>query len=94
LPYFCFVEQIRLGAGSLIDRRRRTPSGATTAPWTVWTPPGARRRACSSGALQLGVHIGIDEIRADEFCAMLIIAEERDLLEREKMSGPRPSRSC
>jgi hypothetical protein len=26
-----------------------------------------------------------DEIRADEFCAMLIIAEERDLLEREKL---------
>jgi hypothetical protein len=23
-------------------------------------------------------------MRADEFCAMLIIAEERDLLEREK----------
>ena len=36
------------------------------------------------GALKLGVHIGLDEIRADEFSAMLIIAEERDLLEREQ----------
>ena len=36
------------------------------------------------GALKLSVHIGLDEIRADELCAMLIIAEERDLLEREK----------
>jgi hypothetical protein len=33
------------------------------------------------GALKLSVHIGLDEIRADEFCAMLIIADERDLLE-------------
>jgi hypothetical protein len=39
------------------------------------------------GALKLGVHIGLDEIRADEFCAMLIIAEERDLLEWEKLPG-------
>jgi hypothetical protein len=39
------------------------------------------------GALKLAVHIGLDEIRADEFCAMLIIAEERDLLEREKLPG-------
>ena len=33
-------------------------------------------------ALKLGVYIGLDEIRADEFCAMMFIAEERDLLER------------
>jgi hypothetical protein len=39
------------------------------------------------GALKLGVRIGLDEIRADEFCAMLIIAEERDLLDREKSTG-------
>ena len=41
------------------------------------------------GALKPGVHLGIDEIRADEFCAMPIIAEERDLLEREKILGAR-----
>jgi hypothetical protein len=45
----------------------------------------ARRALDLMGALKLGVHIGLDEIRADEFCAMLIIAEERDLLEREKL---------
>jgi hypothetical protein len=39
------------------------------------------------GALKLGVHIGLDEIRADEFCAMLIIVEERDLLERKEVPG-------
>jgi hypothetical protein len=37
-------------------------------------------------ALKLGVRISLDEIRADELEAMLIIAEERDLLEREKSS--------
>ena len=68
-------------------------SGATTARWTGWTPPSARRRVLIRraldlmGALKLGVHIALDEIRADEFCAMLIIAEERDLLEREKLPG-------
>jgi len=39
------------------------------------------------GALKLGVHIGLDEIRGDEFCAMPIIAEERDLLERAMLPG-------
>lgn len=38
-------------------------------------------------ALKLGVRISLDEIAADEFQAMLIIAEERDLLEREKLPG-------
>ena len=37
--------------------------------------------------LKLGVRISLDEIRADEVWAMLIIAEERDLLEREEMPG-------
>jgi hypothetical protein len=35
-------------------------------------------------ALNLGVRISLDEIRADELAGMLIIAEERDTLEREK----------
>jgi hypothetical protein len=38
------------------------------------------------GLLKLGVTITPDEIGADEAQAMLIIAEERDLLEREKLS--------
>ena len=45
-----------------------------------------RRAVDLMGALKLSGHIGLDEIRADEFCAMLIIAEERDLLEREKVA--------
>lgn len=42
-----------------------------------------RRALYLMGAFKLSIHIGLDEIRADEFCAMLIIAEARDLLERE-----------
>lgn len=40
-------------------------------------------------ALKLGVKISLEEIAADEFQAMMIIAEERDLLEREKLPGVR-----
>ena len=40
-------------------------------------------------ALKLAVHIGLDEIRGDEFCAMLIITEERDHFDREKLPGSR-----
>ena len=38
-------------------------------------------------AMKLGVRVSLSEIRADEFQAMLIIAEERDLLERERLPG-------
>ena len=38
-------------------------------------------------ALKLAVQIGLDEIRWYEFCVMPIIAEERELLEREKLPG-------
>ena len=38
-------------------------------------------------ALKLGVQISLEEIAADEFQAMMIIAEERDRLEREKLPG-------
>ena len=48
-----------------------------------------RRALAAMSALKLAVQIGFDEIRGDEFCAMLIIAEERDLLEREKIPGGR-----
>ena len=48
-----------------------------------------RRALDLMGALKLAVHVGLDEIRGDEFCAMLIVAEERDLLEREKLREPR-----
>ena len=35
-------------------------------------------------ALKLGVHIALDDIRADELYAMLIIEEERDRFDEEK----------
>ena len=44
-----------------------------------------RRALDLMSALKLAVHIGLEEIRGDEFSAMLIIAEERDLAERRKV---------
>ena len=35
-------------------------------------------------ALNLGIHVGLDEIPADEFYAMLILDDERDALDRER----------
>ena len=46
-----------------------------------------RRALDLMGALKLALSLSIDDIRADEFYTMLIIAEERDLLERERMPG-------
>ena len=40
-----------------------------------------RRALDLMSALKLAVHICLDEIRGDEFSAMPIIVEERDLLE-------------
>ena len=49
-----------------------------------------RRALDLMAALKLGVRISLDDIKADEFQAMLTIAEERDLLDREKLpSGGR-----
>jgi len=39
------------------------------------------------GALKLPISMGLHEIPADEFYAMLIIVEERDKLDREKLPG-------
>ena len=38
-------------------------------------------------ALKLGIHVGLDDIRADEFYAMLILEEEREALERERLQA-------
>jgi len=46
-----------------------------------------RRALDLMAAMKLGVGISLDEIKADEFQGMLIVAEERDLQEREKMAG-------
>ena len=43
-----------------------------------------RRALDLRAALKLGVKVGMDEIAADEFYAMLIIEEEQDRLEREQ----------
>lgn len=43
-----------------------------------------RRALDLRAALKLGVHITLDEIRADEFYAMLIVEEERDKFDNEK----------
>jgi hypothetical protein len=39
------------------------------------------------GALKLGIAVDLEEIPADELCAMLIIAEERDRFDRHKGPG-------
>lgn len=43
-----------------------------------------RRALELRAALNLGVSIGLDDIRADEFYAMLLLDEERERLERER----------
>ena len=45
-----------------------------------------RRAIDLRAALKLGVRIGLDEIRADEFLAMLVLEEERDRLDREQLN--------
>ena len=46
-----------------------------------------RRALDLMAALKLGVKISLEEIKADEFQAMLIVAEERSLREREILAG-------
>jgi hypothetical protein len=48
-----------------------------------------RRALDLRAALNLGIHIGLDDIRADEFYAMLILDEERDQLDRERTGQQR-----
>ena len=52
-----------------------------------------RRALDLMSALKLGVRISMDEIAADEFYAMVITAEERDRLERERLPGSGDSRA-
>ncbi len=48
-----------------------------------------RRAMDLKAALNLGVRIGLDDIRADEFYTMLVLQEERDALDREQMNHGR-----
>ena len=43
-----------------------------------------RRALDLRAALNLGIHLGLDDVRADEFYAMVILDDERDLLDRER----------
>jgi len=45
-----------------------------------------RRALDLRAALNLGIHISLDDIRADEFYAMLIVDDERNQLECELAS--------
>ena len=48
-----------------------------------------RRALDMKCALRMGVHVGLEEIRADEFYAMAVIEDEKDKLDRERMNhGP------
>lgn len=49
-----------------------------------------RRALDLMSALKLGVRVTLSEILADEFYAMVVIAEERDLLEWRPRSGDSP----
>jgi hypothetical protein len=46
-----------------------------------------RRALDLRAALKLGFRIGLDEIRADEFQALVATEEERDALDREQMNA-------
>ena len=46
-----------------------------------------RRALDLRAALKLGIHLCLDDIRADEFYAMLILEDEREKLDREHMQN-------
>ena len=46
-----------------------------------------RRALDLRAALKLGVRIDLDDIRADEFQALVVLEEERDALDREQMNA-------
>ena len=45
-----------------------------------------RRALDLRAALKLSIHFGLDDIRADEFYAMLIREDEREKLDREQLN--------
>ncbi|MGH9673696.1 MAG: hypothetical protein ACRD44_10995 [Bryobacteraceae bacterium] len=45
---------------------------------------------CARVALKLGIHLGLDDIRGDEFHAMLIVEEEREGLDLEPIQNRIP----
>jgi hypothetical protein len=45
-----------------------------------------RRTVELQSAIKVGIRIHLDEIRADEFAALLILEEERDRLDRKNLA--------
>jgi hypothetical protein len=45
-----------------------------------------RRAIDLKAALKMGVRIGLDEIPADEFRALILLEDERDALDREQLN--------
>lgn len=49
-----------------------------------------RRALDLRAALKLGIRIGLDEIRAEEFLALVALEEEQERLDRERLNANRP----
>ena len=49
-----------------------------------------RRALDLRAVLKLGIRIGLDEIRADEFRALVVLEEEQEKCDRERMNASRP----
>ncbi len=68
-------------------------AAVTAARSKGWMPRNPQRRFACVGArdlraaLELGVRIGLDDIRGDEFHALVVLAEEQEKLERERLNG-------
>lgn len=46
-----------------------------------------RRALDMRAALNLGIHIGLEDLLADEFYAMVMLDEERDQVDRERTNA-------
>jgi hypothetical protein len=49
-----------------------------------------RRALDLRAALKLGVRVSLDEIRVDEFRALVVLEEEQEKCDREKLNASRP----
>jgi hypothetical protein len=49
-----------------------------------------RRAIELRAALNLGISIGLEDLRADEFYTMLLLDEERERYERERSANGKP----
>lgn len=69
------------------SRCDRCPLDKLDAAQTSETGLLIRRALDLKSALKMGVHIGLDDIRADEFYAMVVIDDEREKFDRERMNN-------